>query len=92
MFGSYELAQLADKMGDNAILTGSATATGIMTEVAHVIPLELAMFLFGALFIVLRVCLERCWHRHRERIARERANARAKQGARVKSRVHHHLV
>jgi hypothetical protein len=69
MFSTYAISEFADKYSDHLVLASATGAGGVVSGVLHVIPYELATLLTVALFLTLRICVERWWHRHHARKA-----------------------
>lgn len=82
MFG-LDVAEFADKMGDNVVVTTGAVGTSVLSEVIRALPAEIVLFAFVSLLIFLRLLLERAWRKHE---AKAKAQAQAQADARANAR------
>lgn len=83
MISAVAAAEFADKYSDHIIFASSAGTGTLLSQLWRVVPVEVAALLTAALFISLRVVVERCWHAHKARKLREKHNGRPR-----KSRIH----
>jgi hypothetical protein len=84
MMTMFDAAEFADKYSDHIVFATSAGTGTFIGTVWRVLPVEVIALIFAALFIALRVCIERWIKAHHARKVRRHKGKR-----RVgKSRVH----
>lgn len=88
MLSTVAVSEFADKYSDHIVFASSAGTGTVVAQIWHVVPIEAAALIMAALFITLRVAIERWWH---ARKARKLAAAQSKRHGtqpKTRSRVH----
>jgi hypothetical protein len=84
MMTMFDAAEFADKYSDHIVFASSAGTGTLIGTIWRVLPVEVIALIFAAVFIALRVCVERWIKAHHARKVRQRHHGKRYVG---KSRV-----